>query len=296
MITYSGVDFLYRSGDMTPQELLTDIKKFNIKKVISFDSGTGIKFGNILPNNMEHIMNPINIGSDSLAAARSLSLKVKNGFMDNSAGKPLLVHCKAGTDITGLAIALYKEIKKNVSCTDAIRDIKSFGGLGPSIGLTADQFIQVICESCKINHQHFNQENQKSTQETEGLDAKNNSDKVTINLNDISNADDIANLMRAHLQGPTAPIVNPQQSFAPYMDPNVDRYPGIVLAKKRRKILNKILDKKNEKEDSNDMNIPQIGQVNNYQGAPNSQISAPSGSPGAPNAAAFSDPGGWVQL
>lgn len=315
-LRYSGADFLYRSGDMPEQMFVDSIKRNGIKKIVSLDQATGGKFSGYLKKHpdlkVEHVMLPLNL--DKISAERLAREIESNGILNNSPNNRVLVHCKLGRDRTGLAVALYKVIKGKTNCKQAIQSDRAFENSSENLV----DFYMTICEECNqrnANHEHyckkFLEKDSTEVKEDTGQPEVNQDGSITVDTNKALDAAEIVRKEFHHQKnspyhGTIQPAIDWQLSFAPFSDPDVDRYPGIVdkrasdnrksKRKARVKFLMKILEDLLKKEDSNESNVPVSGEIDNYNGIPDSFLNAPSGAGGSPSAGAFVDPGGTVQI
>lgn len=123
---------LYRSGAPLPSDLPL-LKKLGIRKIVSLDKVAGQKISRATKLlDIRHIMLPIEIGN------RKSLLKFLNQdlfeLLQNDG--PVLVHCAAGKDRTGLACALFRCRYQSWPASAAIKEAKSFGfgiGVDPAI-------------------------------------------------------------------------------------------------------------------------------------------------------------------
>lgn len=278
---------LYRSGAISPSEIpMLAGHLWNVRKIVSLDLENGTIIKKSIPEGVEHVMFPIEIGGNANVQARKLATAIKQGLLENK-NNAVLVTCLAGRDRTGMAIAMYRTIKQGWSCTQAIQEAKQAGfGIGISLQIR-DAFEIEICRTCRQSHKHFCQE---------------------IKNEDVAQVDDITDEMRNNLShqqgwnsvGAIPPAINPQQSFAPLSDYSTpgDIYNGSVniinasKRKARKKILKKII--KFKKKDVN--NMVDVGKIDNYNGLSESRFGLPSSTPGSPNAAGVSVTDSTIQL
>lgn len=126
MIRFKKVDKnLYRGGSPTNKDVQQLVDDFGIKRIVSLDQDTSDKISKKCKQlGVEHITIPLDFSKKTL-----LKL-LKYNIVDLLGSKKTFVHCKAGKDRTGLAVALYK-IDKGTSPTKALEEALAFGfGVG----------------------------------------------------------------------------------------------------------------------------------------------------------------------
>lgn len=287
---------LYRSGRISPSELpMLTGHLWNVKKIVSLDAAAGNAIAPYIPEGVEHIMLPIDIGGNGSLQARKLAQNIKSGLLDANNGA-VLVHCMAGQDRTGLAIALFRAIKQKWDCK-AIFEEGQYKGYGNGISEQLKKgFDSEICRYCYGDYCKNFIVNEEGEAEP-----------------DTQSIDDIATVMRnqfSHQQGwPSAgaipPAFEPQQSFSIPMDPTSNMWGGnhvnvYAKLKIRKKLLKRLINllqnelQNNNEEEQND--VVDVGIIDNYNGISNTQFNPPSGSPGAPNAAGPVESGSLIQL
>lgn len=118
---------LYRCGDVSPEELAYVADKFQIKTVLSLLNPVvkesvaerqaaqrlGLRWVNI----------PLRGNGESSPEQRK---RIKAVLFDDQAG-PLLVHCAAGTNRTGLAIGMYRLRRQNWTLDRVFAEMRGFG-------------------------------------------------------------------------------------------------------------------------------------------------------------------------
>lgn len=135
---------LFAGGAPSPDDVLQLKNNYNIKKIISLDESAGNRISRTCDMlEIKHIMLPLDGTRASLLNFFKHDLKkllLSNG--------PTFVHCQAGKDRTGFAIALFKCKYMGISPEDAIEEAKSLGfgvGVDPEY---INQFEKIIKE-CK---------------------------------------------------------------------------------------------------------------------------------------------------
>ena len=207
---------LYRSGRIAPQEIEGLYKPpNNIRKIVSLDQGAAQIIDPIIKQfGIEHVVIPINPGGDVASALTVLRLAINRDILTIQNGA-VLVHCARGQDRTGLAIALYR-VKHGWSCDAAIKEATSEGygsGLNDSVKKTFDR---AICTACKVSHTHVC----KKIDSNPAADiAEAVGNQLTLSGNIGNSTPPVTNVQPETL---TQLTVLPQQSFAPFMDPDID--------------------------------------------------------------------------
>jgi hypothetical protein len=115
---------IYRGGAPSENDLDLLSNVFNIKTILSLDgniaSGIAPKVKEL---GMEHIVIPISgIGSFSL-----MKYLQNNVVSILKSKQPIYVHCRHGSDRTGMAIALYRMDHDGWSAEEAMEEARSFG-------------------------------------------------------------------------------------------------------------------------------------------------------------------------
>jgi hypothetical protein len=135
---------LYRGSAPSPKDVQNLQKEFGIKKIVSLDEASGERISRVcklLGINQVKVY----IDGDRSSLRNFLHHNIKKLLID---GGPTYVHCQAGKDRTGLAVALYKCKYMGVDPEKAIEEAKSLGfgvGVNPIIVKTFEKLIR----SCK---------------------------------------------------------------------------------------------------------------------------------------------------
>lgn len=140
---------IYRGGN--PFDVLyTLIGKYKIKRFISLDKETGLLIHPKLVNlGIEHIFYPLSAWEKEPQKLQTL----KNNIVDWMTGTtPSYIHCFAGKDRTGLAVALFRVLHDGLEPKKALQEAFSFGfgtGLDKEI---KDFFIKFILNCNNKNY------------------------------------------------------------------------------------------------------------------------------------------------
>ncbi len=114
----------YRSAQLTADELQETIDKYNVKTVISLRGGSPDSWWyndevSVLKKNAVQFY-PINLSMDSFPSKENLN-EILRLFKD--AAKPILVHCRSGTDRTGMVSALYQVEEMGKTKEEALKQL-----------------------------------------------------------------------------------------------------------------------------------------------------------------------------
>lgn len=295
---------IFTSPLPSPGDVESMIKQYKIKFILSLDSSAYQQTRNYLnlaikklssekikfiPPQIKLIhIDPSN-PTDGAKQVASFLRTIKEG----SKYYPMLIHCQAGKDRTGFACAKWLIENRSYKPEDAVKLMETKYGYGTGgISPNAKKILDEILGVQKIP--------EKAEEEVEDLE----------DLDILSANDDIVEISRGntpnrksqYLSSTTSPQSDPQQSFSIFLDPD-SGYPNNsyeknasrkLTNKQRKNILKRLLNKPNT--DNNNLNVPSVGEKDNYDGLSSSQLNAPSGSPGAPNGASFSEPSGTLQM
>ena len=115
---------IYRGGEPSEDDLRLMSDIYGIKTIVSLDGNIG---GQIAPTveeiGMEHIVIPIG-GRGSISLINYLKNNIASIL---STKQPIYVHCRHGSDRTGMAVAFYRMQNEGMSPEDAINEAKAFG-------------------------------------------------------------------------------------------------------------------------------------------------------------------------
>ena len=117
---------LYRSAQPTKNQLKKLIQKYNIKTIINLRGAENIKNLNYEKEIcLKHNIKLINIKLHSRGfPSKEDILKLYKIFQ--TIDYPALIHCKSGSDRTGLAATLYLHLIKKTPITHALKQLKFF--------------------------------------------------------------------------------------------------------------------------------------------------------------------------
>lgn len=226
-------DNLYRGSAPSPIDLFKLKERYNIKKVVSLDAEAGNRIKRAAKLlGIEHIIIPIDWRRPSLF--NLLDMDLKKLFLEDG---PTFVHCMAGKDRTGLAIALVECKYLGKTPDEAIEEAKSLG-FGHGIDPKVTHLYENIIRACKSD-------------------------------NDINNAD-IVSLEREYKSDNRDSYLDEarQMSFAPYLSktrqyPYDDVYNSINEQSPTRENYHS---SKQKNIDNESESIPQVGTYNNNAG------------------------------
>lgn len=178
-------DYLYRGSAPNKYDLKILFDNFGIRKVVSLDDLIANKiYPYVNDLGMEHVVIPLTGCEDSNTKNISYLLKNINNIMDNEI--PTYIHCRHGSDRTGLAVALFRVLNDAWDPASAIDEAKEY------------QFGQRISDDTEKFYSDLISGN------TDCSDVEDN---------------DIVQTMRDWFEmGAAAPAFPPQQTFAPEID------------------------------------------------------------------------------
>lgn len=136
-------DDLYRGSAPSPKDLIFLKEDLGIKKIVSLDRAAGERIKRTAKLlGIKHIIIPIDFMEFKKSLIAFLNNDLKKLLLE---GGPTFVHCEAGKDRTGLAIALVQCKYLGKDPEDAIDEAKSLGfgiGLHPKITATFEKLIR----------------------------------------------------------------------------------------------------------------------------------------------------------
>lgn len=140
---------IYRGGNPF-NDLYGLISKYKIKRFISLDKESGLLIHPKLINfGIEHIFYPLSAWEKEPQKLQFLKSKIVDWL---TGATPSYIHCFAGKDRTGLAVALFRVFHDGWTPQEALQEANSFGfgtGLDPEI---KDFFIKFILNSTNRNY------------------------------------------------------------------------------------------------------------------------------------------------
>lgn len=151
-------DQLFRGSAPSPKEVLWLKDQLGIKKIVSLDKQAGERINRACQLlDISHIVVGIDIRHLKIDLLKFLKNDLEELFLQ---GGPTYVHCKAGKDRTGLAIALVQCKYLNKDPEKAIEGAKSLG-FGIGIPPQVTQIFEKLIRSCKpsgdTNHLSVNE-------------------------------------------------------------------------------------------------------------------------------------------
>ncbi len=124
---------LYRSGQISRWQIEPTLRKYNIKLIVALSAHAGasqmpnidaeIKIANAL--GIQRVLFPL--GGDGTGQIEQYALAIAAIDQAKKQGKPVLVHCIAGTARTGGVIATYEMLVENRSPADAFEQMRTYG-------------------------------------------------------------------------------------------------------------------------------------------------------------------------
>jgi len=180
---------IYRGGEPSPKDL--DILKnvYNIKTILTLDQTIGAKIHPYVEKlGMKHIIIPI-AGSGSKDKIKYLKNYIGTLLESN---QPIYVHCKHGSDRTGMAIAFYRISRQGWKPEVALAEAKKFNFGSLLDPITAKLYTNSILGSDETD------------------------------TNTVTDSDITSTMRDQFDMGRTPPAFLPQQSFAPREDTKYD--------------------------------------------------------------------------
>jgi hypothetical protein len=277
---------IFTSGKPTDNDILSAYKQYKIKKIVSLDNIIGKEVSEQLKRLKLPIKHEIFNITPGSPVGEASELKNKINSVINEF--PILIHCQKGADRTGFAVASWLIRNGKMDPCQAKETVEKVFGYGNFISNTAKNSLDKLlgCFDKELTPEKVKEQ----------LDKNNVFDgKIIDNFtNDYkSNIGDGANynwVWRSNFIDPDKEIYPTPVDYSNISNANIE----INIIKRsniRKKFLKKILR----------LNFPRVmqgvnsGQVDNYAGFANT-FSNPSGSPGAPNAAAPVDSAGYIQI
>lgn len=139
-------DELYRGSAPSPRDVLWLKENLGIKKIVSLDKVAGDRIDRACKLlGIEHIMLPIEMHHFIPSLVHFLKQDLKEVFLE---GGPVYVHCEAGKDRTGLAIALLQCRYFDKDPEEAIEEAKALG-FGLDVDPRPISAFEKLIRSCK---------------------------------------------------------------------------------------------------------------------------------------------------
>lgn len=141
-------DNLFRGGSPSPKDVEILKENLGIKKIVSLDEKAAKRIERVCKLlGIKQIVLPIEMGDFKKSLAKFLHHDLKKLLLSDG---PTFVHCAAGKDRTGLAVAMLQCKYLGMHPEDAIQEAKSLG-----FGLDVDPKIinvfEKLIRSCKPN-------------------------------------------------------------------------------------------------------------------------------------------------
>lgn len=255
-------DQIFRGGQPTPTDLKILADVYGIKRIISLDGNIGSKIAPLVNAlNIEHIIIPIS-GDES----KPLINFLKDSIDMLLKKQPVYIHCRHGSDRTGMAVAMYRTQVQGWDAVKALKEAKSYG-FGDKLDPETEKLYTKAITDDDVNDVHDSFESAHDDL------FFNYSNKIT----DVPGDDIVTNMRDWFNFGEVAPAFMPQQSFAPkddvkfappdqilnnappeFRDPYYFMVSNEVPSSKRKRMLRRILLK--------ELNVPAIGEYDNYEG------------------------------
>lgn len=325
---------IFTSQEPTLSDLIQANQVYKINNILSLDRDSYTRVSALIRQGQQNkklgniTYNLYNLDpSNPSTQARNLFQNILKYVKGNS-NEPILIHCRAGKDRTGFAVASFL-IKKGIAapCV-AITQVKKTlgygsGGISPTVKNTLDKIlgcnnlseINDSDDAVSSMRDHFG--HQQGSLNSGTVDGGYWADNIGFGNNWVDvNSEKYPGPIGTQARRKFINRIIRIASFfegGPQGSPTADQLPSsttspaipnyITIAEKRKKrrekllkILKKIEDEKEESIPENN-NLGQVGLSVSYMGGQIANtFNTPSGAPGAPGAASPSEPTGYVQL
>lgn len=136
---------IYRGGMPTSDDLRYLVDTLGIRRIVSLDLSAGTRVEAMLKQlgyqgRVQHIMKPMLVERVQASVIEDLRSNIVN-LLDEV--QPVYIHCQAGRDRTGFAVALYR-ILKGWTPAEAIREAKSRFGFGGGLDPNVEKQLEAI--------------------------------------------------------------------------------------------------------------------------------------------------------
>lgn len=139
-------DKLYRGSAPSPQDVLWLKENLGIKKIVSLDKAAGDRIHRTTQLlGIKHEMLPIDIHNFRPSLMHFLEHDLKKLLLE---GGPTYVHCEAGKDRTGMAVALVQCMYLGKSPEDALEEAKALG-FGLDVDPRPIHVFEKLIKACK---------------------------------------------------------------------------------------------------------------------------------------------------
>jgi protein tyrosine/serine phosphatase len=148
----------YRSAQMTEGELAACIEKYGIKSILNLrgeNRSTDWYQGEIAAASRMEVIHY----DEHLASGHELTIKQMNDMVAllRRAPKPVLIHCEAGADRTGLAAALYCLAIEGQAAEEAAKQLSIWYGHAPFIRPTVSAMDRSFAHYATVLSNHLDQ-------------------------------------------------------------------------------------------------------------------------------------------
>ncbi len=116
---------LYRSGQLEPKHFESTLDRFGIRTVIQLNPHVGNEWEETLAQRHGAELVSIPMPGTGLGTADDFGRVME--IVTDPARQPVLVHCAAGANRTGMVAALFRMIEENWVHRDAVREMESRG-------------------------------------------------------------------------------------------------------------------------------------------------------------------------
>jgi hypothetical protein len=232
---------IYRGGEPGYDDLNLLANVFDIKTILSLDGNVAAQIAPIVESfGMQHIVIPIN-GINSFNEMKYLQNNIVSLINSN---KPIYIHCRHGSDRTGMAIALYRTQHDLWDYNEALREAISYG-FGNGLDEDTERLYRdIIIKKARINYK--------------------------------SAGEDAVGAMRDTFDGGNiAPAFNSQQSWAPEigqpLNEPIDDVPPAFRDPTAFSVKQQVPSKRNKRKRNlkaiiEELNAPQVGTYDNSYG------------------------------
>lgn len=142
-------DQLYRGSAPSKQDVIWLKNNLHINKIVSLDKFAGDLIDPECKNlNIKHVMLPIEVYDFKKSLLNFLHHDLKKLFLKDG---PTFVHCAAGKDRTGLAVALIQSKYLGIKPEEALKQAKSLG-FGIDVNPEMIKVFEKLIMSCKSDN------------------------------------------------------------------------------------------------------------------------------------------------
>lgn len=116
---------LYRSGQLEPKHFESTIEQFHIRTVIQLNPHEGNQWEETIARKHGAELISVSMPGTGLGEAEDFDRVMK--IVRDPARQPILVHCAAGANRTGMVSALFRMMEDHWVHEDAVREMQSRG-------------------------------------------------------------------------------------------------------------------------------------------------------------------------